>query len=115
MIPRSFFAETQQVNLTMMATLQDVQTAVKMFHIAVLVSQAFMYRTACIACEPLLVSISEVVKPEVQSSAGSHKPAVTSCTKACSEWCWLSLALQALLLIMLVLLNAEAQENHKKI
>ncbi len=31
--------------------------------------QAFMYRTACIACEPLLVSISEVVKPEVQSSA----------------------------------------------
>jgi len=43
---------------------------------------------------------------------GSHKPAMTSCTKACSEWCWFSLAL---LLIMLVLLNAEAQENHKKI
>ena len=40
--PEKFFAETQQVNLTMMATPQDVQTAVKMFCIAVLVCQAFM-------------------------------------------------------------------------
>ena len=57
--PEKFFAETQLVNLTMMATPQDVQTAVKMFCIAVLVCQAFMYRTACIACEPLLVSTIE--------------------------------------------------------